>query len=100
MIASCPALLARERQIIARSTESLAVLIAEETGAHTEDVRPWVAAYALMGVHQTLIGVVRAYLLRGPRDIAGLAREVRSQGRRALSLLEEGLGHYGATPAR
>ena len=52
MIASSPALLAREQQIFAGYTASLAALIAEETGASDDDVEPWVAANAIMGVHR------------------------------------------------
>src|SRR4051794_39141438 len=50
-ITESPPLLARERQIFDRYTISLAALIAEETGAGADEVEPWVAANALMGVH-------------------------------------------------
>ena len=53
MILASPALLAREQQIFAGYTASLAALIAEEQGA--DDVGPWVAANALMGVHRALV---------------------------------------------
>ena len=56
MIAASPALLAREQQILARYTDALAKLIADETGAGAGDLRPYVAANALMGVHRALIG--------------------------------------------
>ncbi|HYZ56014.1 MAG TPA: TetR family transcriptional regulator [Streptosporangiaceae bacterium] len=99
MIASSPALLAREQQIFARYTASLAELIAEETGTEADDLRPWAAAHALMGIHRTLIGFVRRRLTEGPIDHARLAGEVKARGRQALDLLAAGLGTYGATPA-
>jgi AcrR family transcriptional regulator len=99
MIASSPALLAREQQIFARYTASLAKLIAEDTGAGADDLRPWAAAHALMGIHRTLIGFIRRRLTEGPVDHARLAHEAGARGRQALDLLAAGLGTCGATPA-
>jgi AcrR family transcriptional regulator len=96
MIASSPALQAREREIFARYTASLAGLIAEEVGAAADDLRPWAVAHALMGVHQTLIGFVRRNLVTGRADHASLAREVTVRGQQALDLLHSGLSQYGA----
>jgi AcrR family transcriptional regulator len=95
MIASSPALLAREQQILARYTASLTRLIADETGAADDDPRPAVAASALIGVHRTLIDHVRRHLLAGDRDIPRLGRSTRAAGKKALALLAEGLGDYG-----
>ena len=92
-IAESPALLAREQQIFASFTDSLARLLAEETGAEPDDVEPWVAANALMGVHRALVAYGRRLVVEGvpsPR----LAREVRAQADRALARLEAGLGEY------
>ncbi len=99
MIAASPALRSREREILARYTAALAALIAEDTAADPGDLRPRVVAHALIGTHQSLIEFVRSRLLDGPTDHARLAREVRTQGRRALDLLEQGLAAYGAKPA-
>ena len=99
MIADSPALAAREREILARYTTSLAELIAEDTAAGPDDLRPWVTARALIGTHQSLIEFVRHQLAGGPVDHAGLARRVRARGREALDLLERGLTGYGAKPA-
>ena len=96
MIAASAALLAREQQILARYTASLAVLIADDTGAGPDDLRPLVASHALIGTHQALIGFVRRRLLAGATDHARLAREVETRGRQALDLLDEGLAGYGA----
>ena len=98
VIASSPALLARERDIFARYTASLAALIASDTGAEAGDLRPWAAAHALMGVHQSLIGLVRRRLADTPTDLALLGREVKDGGQQALDLLAAGLGSYGASP--
>jgi len=94
MITESPALLAREHEIMARYTESLAALVADETRARPGDVAPWVAANALMGVHQALLAYTRAQIVAGTRNPA-LARAVRTQGRDALATLERGLGDYG-----
>jgi AcrR family transcriptional regulator len=97
MIAESAALLAREEQIFLRYTRSFASLLAEETGAKPDDVEPWVAANALMGVHRGLIASVRRRVLAGRRN-PRLARDVRAQGERALALLDAGLGRYAIKP--
>jgi AcrR family transcriptional regulator len=97
MIAESPALLAREEEIFLRYTRSLASLLAEETGTRPDDVEPWVAANALMGVHRGLIAYVRLQVLAGRRN-PRLSRDVRSQGERALALLQSGLGRYAIKP--
>jgi hypothetical protein len=94
MITESPALLAREHQIMARYTESLAALLADETRARPDDVAPWVAANALIGVHRALVHYTRTQIVAGRRNPA-LARAVRTQGRNALATLEHGLGDYG-----
>ena len=97
LVTTSPALLARERQVVARYTESLAALIAEETGAADDDVEPRVAADALMSVHRALIDYARRSALAG-RSSTSLARDIRAQGERALALLDRGLGDYGVKP--
>ena len=99
MIAASPALRSREREILARYTSSLADLIAEDTAADPDDLRPWVVARALIGTHQSLIEFVRRHLADEAVDHVGLAREVWARGREALDLLEQGLAGYGAKPA-
>jgi AcrR family transcriptional regulator len=92
MITESPALLAREREIFARYTESLAALIAEET--RTGGVEPWVMANALMGVHRALVDRARRQIVDGvPSD--RIKRDVRAQGKRALAALEDGLATVG-----
>jgi AcrR family transcriptional regulator len=91
MVLESPALQERERQIFARYTQSLATLIAQETGATGEDIRPWVVANALIGVHRGLLDYVRRQALAG-RTNPELSDAVRFQGERAFALLEQGLG--------
>jgi AcrR family transcriptional regulator len=98
MIAASPALLAREQQIFARYTDALAKLIAAETGAGAGDLRPYVAANALIGVHRALIGYVRERLAAGTPDRRRLARQVKDRGEAALALLADQLGRYAAKP--
>lgn len=93
VITESPALLARERQVFARYTESLTSLIAKETGASPGDVRPGVAATALLGVHRALIDYTRRRTLAGDRA-SEIARGVRAEARRAFAQLEGGLGDY------
>jgi AcrR family transcriptional regulator len=93
LILDSPALVSREQEIIARFTESLAQLLAEETGARPGDLRPWVAAHALIGLHRTLLDYVRREALAG-RTNPGLARSLRPQGERAVAHLEHGFGDY------
>src|SRR5580692_11351070 len=96
MIADSPALRSREREILARYTASLAALIAEDTAAEPDDLRPWVVARTLIGAHQSLIEFVRRHLTDGPVDHVDLARQVWARGREAMDQLEQGLAGYGA----
>jgi AcrR family transcriptional regulator len=94
MIASSPALQVRERQILARYAESLAALLAAETGARPQDLRPRIVAATLVGLHASLIGYTRRRLLEETIDVRRLARDVRREGTKALALLGEGLSGY------
>jgi AcrR family transcriptional regulator len=94
MIAESPALQARQREIFARYTGSLAALLADETGAAPADIAPRVVATALVGLHAELIGYVHRRLADGPVDRAQLVRDVEAEGQRALRVLEAGLAGY------
>src|SRR5947209_2382340 len=83
IVLDSPALLQREQQIFARYTQALAGLIAEEQGAGTNDIQPWVVANALIGVHRGLLNLVRQRALAG-RTNPHIARDVRAQGERAF----------------
>lgn len=95
MIAESPALLARERQIFSAYTDSLATVIAEETGASADSIEPWVVANALIGVHSAAVDFARRRIVAGARN-PGLARSVGNQIARATATLERGLVDYGA----
>jgi AcrR family transcriptional regulator len=91
IVIESPTLLARENQIFERYTNVLAQLIATETGRAGDDAEPWVAANSLIGVHRALLSYVRRQVLAGA-DHAQIRRKLRTQGKRALALLEHGLG--------
>jgi AcrR family transcriptional regulator len=98
MIVSSPALLARERQIFAGYTDSLAALIAGEQGAGAHAVEPRVVANALMGVHRALIDFSRELVLADtPPEQATSA--VRAEADRAFSRLERGFAEYAPKPS-
>jgi AcrR family transcriptional regulator len=92
-ITESPALLAREQQIFAGYTASLAALLAEETGADAADVRPLVAANAMMGVHRAVVHHARQRVVEGARH-PRLAAEVHARAEEALALLDGGLEGY------
>jgi AcrR family transcriptional regulator len=94
MIAASPALLTRERHILARYIESVAALLQEETGAGPNELVPWVVASTLVGLHGALIDYVRRRLVEDTPDVHRLARELRREGKMAIELLREGLGDY------
>jgi AcrR family transcriptional regulator len=93
LVLESPALVSREHEIFAQYTAALARLLAEETGAVPEDLTPWVAANALIGLHRGLLEYVRRQALTG-RTNPGLARSIRRQGERAVAQLEHGFGDY------
>jgi AcrR family transcriptional regulator len=97
IITGSPALLARERQIVGRYADALAELIAAETGAAADDLRPRVAAGSLMAVHRGLIDYARRRALSG-RASSKLAADLEAEGTRALELLRDGLGDYAVKP--
>ena len=92
------ALQAREREIVAHYRDELAALIADETGAGTDDVEARAVASALMGVQRALVHHVRASVLRGERG-PGLATALQSQAKRAFDRLDRGLGDYAVKRA-
>jgi AcrR family transcriptional regulator len=94
VIAESPALVAREQQIYARYVSALAAVLAEETAAPADDVRPWIVADTLIGVHRALVNYTRRQILAGIRN-PELLHRVRRQTRRAIDLLAKGLGDYG-----
>ncbi|WP_254920830.1 TetR/AcrR family transcriptional regulator [Blastococcus mobilis] len=83
----------REREILGDLTNALAELIAEETGARPDQVEPWLAAHAVLGLYASLLELARDRVLAGVGGLE-LSAELRRQGRRGLSLLQFGLAGY------
>jgi len=97
VIAESPALLAREQQAMTRSAADLAALLAAETGAGQDDLRPQVAANALLGLQRAVIDYVRGRI-RGGEDLTGLAADVRRLTAEGFALLGHGLAGYATKP--
>jgi AcrR family transcriptional regulator len=97
IVAASPALLAREQQAMSRNAASLAALLAAETSAPADDLRPQIAANALIGIQRALIDYVRCRVLAG-EEPARLAADVRKLTAEAFELLEHGLRDYAAKP--
>jgi AcrR family transcriptional regulator len=93
LIGASPALQVRERETVARYTQELARLLAEETGAGLDDVAPLAVANALMGTQRALVSYVRSSVLAGRRG-ARLVRDARAQATQAFERLRDGLGDY------
>ncbi|WP_433378831.1 TetR/AcrR family transcriptional regulator [Actinoplanes sp. CA-142083] len=93
MLASSAALRVREREILARYAERLRDLIAASSGAPPGDLRPTVAAQALIAVHQAVIAGYREGLLAG-EPAAALDRRMRTAAEEAFGLLAGGLAGW------
>jgi AcrR family transcriptional regulator len=94
MIVGSPTLLAYEEQVYARFAAALAELLVSETAANPGDAEPSVVAYALIGLHRSLVAYVRAGTLAGTPN-ATLLRGVRAQAKKAIATLQRGLDRYG-----
>jgi AcrR family transcriptional regulator len=93
LIAGSSALQAREQRIFDSTTRALARLLTDEAGAAADDIRPWVAANALLGVNRAMKDAVHRQALAG-RSARTIARTAVAEGRRAFELLERGLAGY------
>lgn len=82
------ALQAKELEIMARYTDALAAVIAEELGTHELDAR--IAANVLVSVQWQHFRNARGHALAGRHGPAA-ARRLRSELKRAYRLLEHGL---------
>jgi AcrR family transcriptional regulator len=99
VIAASPTLLAREQRALGRTADALAALLAAETSAPAHDLRPQIAANALIGLQRALIDYTRQRVLADDEP-ARLAADVRRHGQRGFALLEHGLGDYATKPPR
>jgi AcrR family transcriptional regulator len=97
LITASPALLAREQQALNQAARALAGVLAADAAALPGDLRPQVAANALIGVHRALLEHVRRRT-QASEDLAGLGAEVRKLAADAFELLEQGLHDYAAKP--
>jgi AcrR family transcriptional regulator len=97
LINASPSLQTRERELVARYTETLACLIAAEGNVEADDVESVGVATALMGSQRALVAYVRARALAGERGQA-LVEQARSQAARIFARLDRGLASY--TPGR
>jgi AcrR family transcriptional regulator len=96
IITASPALLARERQVFDRYAQTLAALLAEETGADPNEVVPQAVARTLLGLHRALIDQVRRAALAGT-PVARIRPEIQAGAERALAQLKHGLADYGSS---
>jgi AcrR family transcriptional regulator len=97
VIEESAALRAREQQVFRQYTESLADLLATDTGAEQGAIEPWVAANAVMGLHRALVNYARGRVLAGARN-PELARDLRARAEEARAMLAGGLGDYAPKP--
>ena len=103
VIEQSPALRAREQQVFERYTESLADLLATDTGAQRGAIEPWVAANAVMGLHRALVHHARGRVLAGARN-PELAHDLRARAEEARAMLAarglraQGPAGVGLTP--
>ncbi len=91
VLTSSPALQARQREILDRYTSTLAAFVAAEQGMASDDVESWVIANALIGLHGALISYGHRQALAGASN-RRIARNLLAHGKRALALLERGIG--------
>jgi AcrR family transcriptional regulator len=91
VLTGSPALMARQREILERYTDTLAAFVAEERKMSPDDPEARVVANALIGLHGALIAYThRQALAEVPNR--RIARNVVTHGKRALAILEQGLG--------
>jgi AcrR family transcriptional regulator len=94
VIENSPALQAKELEIMARHTESLAAVIRAELGVAQLEAK--IAANALVGIQWQLFRNARELALVG-RHGPGARRRLRAVGKRAFKLLDDGLGRLGTS---
>ena len=88
VVASSPSLQAREREVIAATTDALADVLAPVGESRFE---AWVVANALMGVQRAIVAEVRAEVL-ADRPAEALVARVTRKAVLAFRHLETGLG--------
>jgi AcrR family transcriptional regulator len=96
VIEASPALRAKELEVMARFTRTLAETLEDELAC--EDVDARVAASLLVGVHWQFFVIARQRALEGRHGPAA-TRRLRADLEHAYELLERGLGDLGAPRA-
>jgi AcrR family transcriptional regulator len=97
LVAASPALRVREREILARYADRLRDELAAEIGAEAGDLRPTVAAHALMAVHRAVIDGYRRGLL-AHEPVTKLSPRMHAAAEDAFDLLADGLAAFGTRP--
>ncbi|QXJ19594.1 TetR family transcriptional regulator [Actinomadura graeca] len=92
-----PALMARQREIGRQAQEHLAALLAEETGAHPDDIAPHAAAAMIFAAQGALIDRIAARKRAG-ETLEEMREGVYADAAHVFDLLEHGLGDYAAAP--
>jgi AcrR family transcriptional regulator len=95
LIEESQALRAKELEVMARFTRTIAKALDEELGCGEVDAR--VAASLLVGVHWQFFVTARERALAGRHGPAA-AKRLRADLERAYELLEHGLGDLGTSP--
>jgi AcrR family transcriptional regulator len=93
VLAHSPALQAYLRELFARSEQTVAQVLAEETATDPDTVEPHVAAVALVGALRTLYERFLAAAASG-QDAKDAVAALPGDVERAFDLLERGLGAY------
>ncbi|MGY5883313.1 helix-turn-helix domain-containing protein [Modestobacter lacusdianchii] len=83
----------REREILGTLADTLAEQIVEETHAAPDELEPWLAANAVLGLYSALLELARDRVLEGASG-PELVEELRARGRRGLALMQFGLAGY------
>ncbi|MFE5582170.1 TetR/AcrR family transcriptional regulator [Kitasatospora sp. NPDC056531] len=97
IIDDSPALRARLLELGERSEAALAAVLAEESGAGTEDPLPRVVAGAVAGAHRAVLAEIRRAMVAGEPTGAVRSR-VQAAVERAFGLLASGLADYPPKP--
>jgi len=98
LITSSPSLIAREQQMLTRFADSLAALLAEETGTGPGDLTCQIVANTLIGIHRAVLSYVRQRIVADPAGPRQLARDLEADCQKALDLLAGGLAGYDVRP--
>jgi hypothetical protein len=89
-VSASPTLRVREREILNRYSDVLRDQLAAELGSEPADLRPAVAASAMIAIHQAVIAGYRQGLL-GREAVAALERRMLAAASDAFDLIANGV---------